>query len=157
MRKPHEAIALTQLSWPVILMAVGVGLMVVAPLVVGALPESAVSLWTDADQAKLQKASAEYHAINNALAEGSRGKLIGQSGEPFDPVAAKTRQAAAKAELEKQQARLKAAQSRPAWTLWALRLLGVAAAAVGVWGYFLGPRGATLGPIAGRKKRVTAV
>ena len=131
-----EATPVKHLSWPVILMASGVGLMVLAPLVVGVAPTGTLSFWTDDDQAALQKASAEFHAINTALADGSRGTFVSKGAEPFDPVAAKARHAAAKAELDKQQARLLAAQTRPAWLLWTLRLLGIAAAAIGVWGYF---------------------
>jgi hypothetical protein len=127
------------LSWPVICMASGVGLMVLAPLVVGVAPTGTLSFWTDADQAQLQRASAEFHAVNTALADGSRGTFVSKGAEPFDPIAAKARHAAAKAELEKQQARLRSAQTRPAWLLWTLRLLGIVAAAVGVWGYFRAP------------------
>ena len=127
-----------QLSWPVLLMASGVGLMVLAPLVVGVAPTGTLSFWSDAEQAQLQKASADFHAVHTALADGSRGTFVGKNAEPFDPVAAKARHAAAKAELDKQQARLRAAQTRPAWLLWTLRLLGIAAAALGVWGYFRG-------------------
>jgi hypothetical protein len=138
MREPHEATAVKHNSWPVALMVAGVGLMVAAPLVVGVAPAGSLSLWSDADQAALQRASGEFHAVNTALADGSRGTLINSSGEAFDPVAAKALQVAAKAELEKQRARLKAAQSRPAWVLWILRLAGIAAAGVGVWGYLRG-------------------
>jgi hypothetical protein len=135
MRKPHEANPVKHVSGPVILMALGVGLMVLAPLVAGTLPVGTLSFWSDADQAQLQKASADFHAVNTALADGSRGTFVGKNAEPFDPVAAKARHVAAKAELDKQQARLRAAQTRPAWMLWTLRLLGIAAAAIGVLGY----------------------
>lgn len=120
-------------------MASGVGLMVLAPLVVGVAPAGTLSFWSDANQAQLQKASADFHAVDNALADGSRGTFVSKGAEPFDPVAAKAKHAAAKAELNKQQARLRAAQTRPTWLLWTLRLLGVAAAAIGVWGYYASP------------------
>jgi len=135
-------------------MASGVVLMALAPLIVGAAPTGSLSFWTDADQAALQKASAEFHAVNTALADGSRGTFVSQGAEPFDPVAAKAKHAAAKAELDKQQARLHAAQSRPTWLLWTLRLLGISAAASGVWGYF---RSAPIDPLNGHNhgKRTT--
>lgn len=138
MRRPHEAMSVTPASWPVIAMVAGLALMVLAPLIVGAAPEGTLALWSDADQAQLQKASADFHAANNSLANSSRGTFLGQGAEPFDPVAAKARHATAKTELERQQARLTAAQTLPTWLLWTLRLLGIAAAAVGVWGYFRG-------------------
>jgi predicted ribosomally synthesized peptide with SipW-like signal peptide len=125
-----------QFTPPVIWMLSGVGLMVLAPLIVGITPTGTLSFWSDADQAALQKASGEFHAVNSALADGSHGSLVKKNSEPFDPVAAKARHAAAKAELDKQQRRLRSAQSRPTWLLWTLRLLGVAAAGFGVWGYF---------------------
>jgi len=131
------------LSWPVIAMVAGLALMVLAPLIVGAAPEGTLALWSDADQAQLQKASADFHAANSAVANRSRGTFVSKGAEPFDPVAAKARHAAAKAELDKQQARLQAAQTRPAWFLWTLRLLGIAAAAIGVWGYFRAAAGST--------------
>jgi hypothetical protein len=123
-------------SWPVIAMASGLALMVLAPLIIGTLPAGTLALWSDSDQAQLQQASADFHAAHNSLADASRGTFLSKGAEPFDPVAAKARHAAAKAELDKQQARLKTAQSRPTWLLWTLRLLGIAAAAIGVWGYF---------------------
>jgi hypothetical protein len=117
-------------------MLAGVLLLAAAPLVVGIFPAAAASPWTDADQAALQKASGDFHAVNSILADGSRGTLAGHGDQAFNPVAEKARHSAAKAELEKQQARLTAAQSRPGWVLWTLRVVGVAAAAAGVWGYF---------------------
>jgi predicted ribosomally synthesized peptide with SipW-like signal peptide len=125
-----------QLTPPVIWMLSGVGLMVLAPLIVGVTPTGTLSFWSDADQAALQKASGDFHAVNNALADGSHGSLVTKSGESFDPVAAKARHAAAKAELDKQQRHLRSAQSRPTWLLWTLRLMGIAAAGFGLWGYF---------------------
>jgi hypothetical protein len=138
MRKPQQATSVWYTSWPVIAMVAGLVLMVLAPLIVGAAPEGTLALWSDADQALLQKASADFHAASNFLADVSRSTFIAKGAESYDPVAAKARQAAAKAELDKQQARLKSAQSRPTWLLWTLRLLGIAAAAIGVWGYYRG-------------------
>jgi predicted ribosomally synthesized peptide with SipW-like signal peptide len=136
-----------QLTPPVIWMLSGVGLMVLAPLIVGIAPTGTLSFWSDADQAALQKASGDFHAVNNALADSSQGSLVRKSGEPFDPIAAKARHAVAKAELDKQQRRLRSAQSRPTWLLWTLRLMGIAAAGFGVWGYFHADPTASTAPV----------
>jgi hypothetical protein len=143
MREPHEATVVNRASWPVMFMMVGVGLMVLAPLVVGVLPDGAVAFWTDEDQAALQKASADFHAVNSALADGSGERFVSGQREAFDPIAARARHAAAKAELEKQQSRLNAAQTRPSWIMWLLRLMGVGLSVVGVWAYLrtASPRG----------------
>jgi len=117
----------------------GILLMLTAPFVVSVLPAGAISQWTDADQAALQKASSEFHAANNSLAAKNLDVSRSRGMETFDPVAPRSRHVAAREELEKQQARLLAAQSRPTWLLWIIRLAGVAAATIGVCQYFRVP------------------
>jgi hypothetical protein len=121
-------------SWPVIAMAAGLALMVLAPLIVGVLPAGTLAVWSDADQAQLQRRRLIFTPPTTLLRHFA-WHICRQSREPFDPVAAKARHAAAKAELDKQQARLHAAQS-PHLAPRTLRLLGIVAAAIGVWGYF---------------------
>jgi hypothetical protein len=123
------------LSWPAITIIVGIGLMLVAPLLFSAAPSSAY--WTEADQTTYQQASADLHAATRTLPDSpkKRGKQKVEE-TPYDPVAAKAKYEAAKAAFDKQESRLHSARSRPTWLAWGLRLLGIAVTGIGVYGYF---------------------
>lgn len=113
-------------------MLLGVVLIFVAPLLLSAFHVGAP--WTDADFHEHQKASADLHAASTQLPQ--RQDRRGTSkGDAYDPVAAKEKYAAAKAAFDKQDARLKAAQSRPTWIVWLLRLIGIAFTAGGFYAY----------------------
>jgi hypothetical protein len=123
------------LSWPAITIIVGIGLMLVAPLIFSAAPSS--TYWSEADQVNYQQASADLHAATRTLPEApkKRGKQKADDA-PYDPVAAKAKYEAAKAAFDKQDARLHSARSRPTWIVWGLRLLGIAVIGLGIYGYF---------------------
>jgi hypothetical protein len=123
------------LTWPAITIIVGIGLMLVAPLLFSAAPSSAY--WSEADQATYQQASADLHAATRTLPDAPKKRGKQKIEEPsYDPVAAKAKYEAAKAAFDKQDARLHSARSRPTWIVWGLRLLGIAVTGLGVYGYF---------------------
>jgi len=96
----------------------------------------AASRWTEDDGARLQKASADFHAANYDLPQSDdSGAPDGGKRPGYDPVAAKAKYAAAKQEYELQTARLAAVRAQQVWLVWGLRLIGVALAVVGVGGY----------------------
>ena len=113
-------------------MLVGVVLMFVAPLLISAAHVGAP--WTDADFQEHQKASADLHAATTMLPQ-KQDRRGTSKGDGYDPVAAKGKYTAAKAAFDKQDARLKAAQSRPTWIAWLLRIIGVALTGWGLYGY----------------------
>jgi hypothetical protein len=112
-------------AWPPIALAAGILLMLAASLLVALVPEQAV--WSDADAASLQKASADWHGASHQHNHAAHAHESSHA-EQGNSVAAQS-------EYERQQARLNAAQSRGRWLVWGLRLLGITIAAVGVWGY----------------------
>jgi hypothetical protein len=113
-------------------MAAGLALMFVAPLLINVTPSRV--FWTDADQVRYQKASADFHAASYEVRDmDPRRTFHGQGGTPVDPVAAKAQYEAARAEFEAQKARLESAQSGPAWMKWLCRVAGMALAAAGAY------------------------
>jgi hypothetical protein len=120
-----------QRSWSVSAIAAGIALMLAGPLLFAVAPTQ--TFWTNADQAQYQKAAADFHASTFQLPAHKSEK---NTPSTYDPVAAKIRYDAAKGAYEQQRARLSAAQSRPFWLSWLLRLAGIGLAAVGLYGYF---------------------
>jgi hypothetical protein len=113
-------------------MAAGLALMFVAPLLINLAPSRA--FWSDADQVRYQKASADFHAASYEVRDmDPRRTFHGQGGTPVDPVAAKAKYEAARAAFEAQRARLESAQSGPSWMKWLCRLAGMALAAAGAF------------------------
>jgi hypothetical protein len=125
--------------WPAIAILLGMGLLCLSPFVDVLAPASAV--WTEEDGAKLQKASADFHAANYDLPQNDDSGASNAGKRPgYDPVAAKEKYATAKREYELQQLRLGSAQSRQVWLVWGVRLLGILFAVIGVGGYLQAQR-----------------
>ena len=113
-------------------MIAGLLLMIVGPLTVSlALPPDLI--WSDEDAKALAEASIAHHeaAHHAGHRHGSKKGGSAISAASHDAAAQ-----AARAELEKQRARLKAAQSRQSWLSYGLRGLGAVIALVGVAAYF---------------------
>lgn len=115
-------------------MFLGVAMLSAVPLLLDRAP--AQTFWTDEDQTKYQKASADFHAASYGLPSPQDGSSSRRRGAGYDPVAAKAKYEATKAEWEAQKSRLDGAQSRRTWLMWGVRLLGAAMAAIGLIGYF---------------------
>jgi len=115
-----------------LLLLIGVALMGLAPLASRLVPQALI--WTEADGVRYQQASADFHAAGIAarqLQTSARG--LASSGEPVDPVAVKRDYDRAQEAFAAQQARKERAERWPPRIVLLVRLLGIGAAAAGVW------------------------
>lgn len=108
----------------------GLVLMFVVPLAMSLLPAGA--FWTDTDSAAYQKASTDLHS---AAYGGAHDHSQGHEHASPQDSEGKARLRAAKAEFERQEARLKSAQSSRGWLKLGFRALGILVAIGGVWLY----------------------
>lgn len=111
-------------------MAMGLGIILVGPLILGALPTGAY--WTDADEEAFQKAATDLHAA-------SYGGVHDHT-QPHVHEAPSDRQGQdalehARQEYQRQESRLKRSQSSRDWMVIGLRGLGALVAAGGVFLY----------------------
>lgn len=117
--------------WSIPTIVAGIALLLGGPLLASFAPTQ--TFWTNADQAQYQKAAADFHASTFQLPQHKSAK---NTPPAYDPLAAKSRYEAAKAAYDTQQARLRAARSRPAWLAWLLRAAGIFLTTLGLYGHF---------------------
>ena len=108
-------------------MVAGLTILFVGPLILSALPTQ--TYWTDADQKEYEKASVAAHA---ATYGGNHDHSQPHSHEAPQDEEGKARLEATRAEFERHNARLKAAQSSRSWLGLGCRGLGLAVVVVGV-------------------------
>jgi hypothetical protein len=112
-------------------MVMGLLVLFVGPLVLGALP--AETYWSDAKHAEYQKASTEAHA---AAFGGEHDDSQPHAHEPPTDVAGKAKRDATRAEFERHFAKLKTAQSTRKWLALGCRVLGGLMVLGGIGLYF---------------------
>ena len=113
------------------IMVVGLLVLFLGPLFLAALPTQ--TYWSDADQAEFQKASTEAHA---AAFGGTHDDSQPHAHEPPDDSAGKARRDATRAEFERHNGKLKAAQSTRKWLALGCRVLGGLIVLGGIGLYF---------------------
>src|SRR5688572_8688708 len=125
-----RASAVNNRTWPLPTIIAGLALIFGVPLLFSLAPTQVI--WSEAEQEKLSKAAADFHASTFQLPAHKSAK---NSPPAYDPVAAKKRYEDAKGAYEAQKARLDSARSRPAWIAWILRAVGILLALIGVVGH----------------------
>jgi hypothetical protein len=112
--------------WAVPLLVLGIVLLVVANWLAALLPDSAV--WSDADAREFGKAAAEFHSAAHNRAHNQRGHI-----QPTSTAEGHSAEyTAAKAEFDKQQARLDGARSRVSFWKYGLQGVGVLLIGAGI-------------------------
>lgn len=109
---------------------IGLLILLAGPLLLGALP--AQTYWDEADQAEYEKASMAAHAA--AYGGDHDHSQPHDHSAPTDPQAQALRDST-RAEFDRHDARLKAAQTTRDWLGIGSRVLGVIISAGGVWLY----------------------
>jgi hypothetical protein len=109
---------------------IGLIILLVGPLALAVLPTQ--TYWDDADQAAYEKASTAAHA---AAYGGDHDDSQPHAHSSLTDAEVIAKRDASLAELERHNARLKAAQASRHWLSLGSRVLGVMVAAGGVWLY----------------------
>jgi len=123
--------------WTSLALVVGLLLVVAGPLTVWLfLPAQAV--WTNADAEKLSQAGANLHAAIHASLPHKHA--AGAAGTPDGHDQPTAELAAARAEYDRQQARLTGSLARRDWLSYGSTILGALLASAGIAGYFLARR-----------------
>jgi len=102
------------------------------------LPAQAV--WTNADAEKLSQAGANLHAANHALLPHNHNHAAGAAGTLDGHNSPTAELEAARAEYDRQQARLTGSLARRDWLSYGSTILGALLTSAGIAGHFLARR-----------------